>query len=538
MKKSFYQDIDDSLKKNIKTSILEGSIGTVMGTLIGGTFLIGFALTLGADDFVIGLLASLPLAANLIQIAGSYIIGRVGSRKRVCVIYLFLHRLMWSFIVLLPLFVFRDRLDDIRVWIFMLLIAVSSVFASITGIAWTSWVVDLIPKNMRGRFFAKRNIMAQVVGMILAVLAGRFIDIWKETHNSNHMQSYGFAILFAIGVVFGFVSIMMLKKMTEPKQEEERGVDPFLKQLKYPFQNKNFRMFMIFSILWGFSTGIAGPFFSVYMIKTLMMPFSTITLFGVVAGVTTILGMKFWGGIIDKVGPKPIYIICGIGGALNPCFWIFATPENYSILWISNIITGICWSGIGLAATGMMINLASSKNNSLYFGVFAAVTGLFGALAPIFGGVLGSVFKDVVLYDGFVKIADLRLLFLVSSAMRLLSLALLKPIYLPDSLPVKEMMVSFGDLHKYLPLYHIQNIASSGINHAENITAIMTRGITNYEDKLDKAIEKGEQIEKAAAEKISRFDGNIDKGILKYENFFDSLLDRIIEWFKKINKKN
>ena len=108
----------------------------------------------------------------------------------------------------------------------MVLIAVSSVFASVTGISWTSWITDLIPGDIRGRFFAKRNIMAQMVGMTLAVLAGRFIDIWKDRYSSDHMQSYGFAILFAIGLIFGFISIMILKKMSEPEKDKEILQEP------------------------------------------------------------------------------------------------------------------------------------------------------------------------------------------------------------------------------------------------------------------------------------------------------------------------
>ena len=530
-KKGFYDNVDESVKKNVKLSILEGSLSTVMGTFIGGAFLIGFALTLGANDFEIGLLASLPLLANLIQIAGSYIITKVGSRKKVCITYLFLHRLIWTFIAVMPLIVFREHLTEVRVWIFLLLLTGAGICASITGIAWTSWVADLVPSGFRGRFFSRRNMVAQVVAMVMAVIAGRFIDTWKINHTSDHMQSYGFMILFCIGIIFGIAGVMLFRKINEPKPEITT-TSSFFKQLKEPFKDKNFKLFMWFSVAWGFSTGLVGPFFSVYMIKTLMIPFSVITLFGVVAGLANIAGLKIWGSLIDKVGPKPLYLICGIGGSFVPFLWIFASPENYLVIWGSNILSGFCFSGIGLSATGMMMNLAPKKNNSIYFAVFAAVTGLFGAFAPIAGGALGEFLRGKVLYEGIISLSDIRLLFVTSTFLRLLSLSLINFISIPDNISVKDMLSSLTILQKYLPLYNIQSFASAGMNYIENASSAMTRGVINVERKIDTMVTKGVDLGKTLLFRIHTIDKQIDKKLTEHEDHINKIIDKILNIFK------
>ncbi|MFW5986351.1 MAG: MFS transporter, partial [Halanaerobiales bacterium] len=396
MKKGSELDgVDESLRNDIKLSIMEGSFGTIMGTLIGGAFLTGFALILGANNFIIGILASIPLLANLVQIVGSYIIARMGNSKKVCIIYVFLHRLLWISILILPFFVFRGGLSDIRIWIFVVLLGIASICASITSVSWMSWMSDLIPREIRGRFFARRNTAVRIVGMLLAVAAGRFLDYWNSLYTGNSLfQSYGFTILFAVGTVAGFISIVLMRRMSDP---EHRQVDTegFIKKLKLPLQDKNFKRFILFSVVWGFSVSIVGPFFNVYMIKNLDIPFSLISLFGVAAGVSAILGLKFIGKLSDEYGPKPLLFVCGIGGAVIPFLWIFATPDNYAIIWFINILSGACWAGIGLASSYIMMNLAPVKHNSVYFAVFAAVTGVFGAFAPIFGGFLGVLFNSL-----------------------------------------------------------------------------------------------------------------------------------------------
>jgi hypothetical protein len=59
-------------------SLYESALSTILMTFVGGAFLTGFALIIGASNFQIGLLAALPTFANLSQVFGSYIINKTG----------------------------------------------------------------------------------------------------------------------------------------------------------------------------------------------------------------------------------------------------------------------------------------------------------------------------------------------------------------------------------------------------------------------------------------------------------------------------
>ncbi len=476
-----FEALTPELKKALNLSIVEGSFSTVMTTVIGGVFLTGFALLMGANDLIIGLLASLPLLANLVQIVGSYIVARVGSSKKVCISYLLLHRLIWVLIIILPLLFIKAELTDLRLWFFIILLGLASIFASICSVSWTSWMADLVPVGIRGRFFAKRNMIAQIVGMIVVVIAGWFIDYWKGLSQDTQWQGYGFIILFAVGTIFGIVCIFLLKKTT-PSTMKSSGNKHFFKQLLMPLANVSFRRFIIFASCWGFSVSIVSPFFSVYMIKNLQIPFSLITIFGVVSGITGILGMRLWGKFIDRFGPKPLFVICALGASIIPFLWIFATPENYAILWVINTISGFWWAGIGLASSTMMINLAPQKRNAVYFAVFAAITGLTGALAPIVGGYLGMFFASKTILG----LSGLKLLFITSSSLRLLSITLLKPVQIHDNATIKEIMEKFNIWQKLMPIYNLQRFSPSNINYRGNLNYLMIKGMLNIQKKVEK----------------------------------------------------
>ena len=60
-------------------SIIDGAFSAIMDSAVGGIFLTGFAIkVLHAQAHQIGILASLPLFASLVQIFGSYIIEKTG----------------------------------------------------------------------------------------------------------------------------------------------------------------------------------------------------------------------------------------------------------------------------------------------------------------------------------------------------------------------------------------------------------------------------------------------------------------------------
>jgi hypothetical protein len=101
-----FHELPETLRTDLTLSVREGAINTVFATLVGGTFLVGFALELGATSTQIGILSALPPLLNLVQILGSYFVTKAGSSKRVCVLSAALYRLVWLVITLLPLLLF------------------------------------------------------------------------------------------------------------------------------------------------------------------------------------------------------------------------------------------------------------------------------------------------------------------------------------------------------------------------------------------------------------------------------------------------
>lgn len=516
------------MQKDLSRFILEGSLNTVFGTVIGGAFLVAFALALGATDAHIGLLTAMPALLNLVQIIGSYLISLVGSAKRVCLVASGIFRLIWLCILLMPMFILSD--PGTGAVVLIAFIAAASLFSSLSGIAWMSWITPTVPESIRGRFFGHRNMVGSFVGMVIGLIAGRFIDFWQNTYPEGSQMILGYSLLFAFGIIFGVAGWVVLTRISDPHSSKSTAQTNFSQQVQQPLRDAGFRKWIVFAAVWGFSVGIAGPFFSVYMIRTLQISFSLIATFGLVSGLFNTMGMRFWGGVIDDIGSKPLLYACSVVAGLTPLLWLAAAPGSYSILWVINILTGLAWSGIGLSTSQMLMSAAPKEGSSIYFSVFAAVTGLSGAIAPIVGGALVGMLNPVQI--GPLYLIPVQIVFVLTAILRLASLSLLKPVPAAKDMPVSEAMAKLRQASHLQLLRGTQQVGTLGLQF-ENALVHVTAGTSQMEGRMARLIDRGA----ALAQKVEGRSAAVEQGIKRQLDRWERLLDTIVAPIARIVAK-
>ena len=199
--------------KGLFLSIVDGGLDAIMGSLAGGIFLTGFALKiLKATPQQIGILAALPMLANLVQIFGSYIIERTGQKKPLCILALCVSRVLWIGIIMLPMAIFSS-VSNLKVLFMVLIIAMSSLLASLGGLAWLAWMSDFVPEKIRGTYFGKRNMFSLSCGTVAVLLAGRLLTFFEGRFGAS--SPYGFMIIFTIGIIVGLIGVWILTLIPE-----------------------------------------------------------------------------------------------------------------------------------------------------------------------------------------------------------------------------------------------------------------------------------------------------------------------------------
>jgi MFS family permease len=428
-------------RRGLRASLADAALSSTMTTLAGGVFLTGFALALGASQLQIGILAALPTLANVAQIAGSYFIERTGQRKSLCIAATAAGRAMWLAILSLPL-VAAGLSGSAAVWCVVLLLAGSGVLAAVSGVAWLSWVRDLVPSGLRGDFFSRRNQVGTALSLSLSILAGLFLDWWEARWPGSLV---GFTLVFACAATCGLAAVLFLRAIPEPRMSRATNRQPFGDLVLLPLRDRNFRRVVLFYAYWNVGMNLASPFFNVYMLREMDLPFGFVTLVTVLAGVASLATNRFWVRLSEQFGNKPVVFLATLGNAFFPLWWLFI-ERDWAWLLLLVHLSGVFNSPLVLGPNNIMLKLAPDRSTSAYLAVFHAVVGPATALAPVLGGLVAGWLAPVHWAAGPVSIGGLKFVFLLSFLGRLTSLLLLRTVVEPDAEPVRHVLRVFRPL--------------------------------------------------------------------------------------------
>jgi MFS family permease len=425
---SYAQD-DQELKRSLNYNIFAITFGmvffTIFGVPVGSALFTGFMRILGAGDLVYSVVMALPVLGAISQIFGSYFLETTGKRKFLFLASGFVHRLLWIPVAIIPLFL-GVNMHMTCIWIITVLITISSIASSVTGIAFNSWMGTLIPLEIAGRFFGIRTLISTISGAVAGLCVGAFID------NVNNIN--GFAIVFIIGSLFGVVDIATYFKIKHPPLILSEKKPSLRNIIIEPFKNRNYLKLALFATVFGFTVNIPAPFFNVYMIENLKMDYFIIALSNqITASIATILFVRKFGVLVDRYGNKPIVFVGAIGISVVPILWMFTSSSNYSMVFVANFVAGVFWAAYNLGIFNQMLWFAPERNRSAYLACFAVLTNVFGvAVAYICGGYfmqyIGPVIDNMnIPFVMGAKLNSYQVMFFISTIMRFVAIAVFFP---------------------------------------------------------------------------------------------------------------
>ena len=366
---------EGQIRATMRTATAEGAFAMFFINWTNGSVLTGFALSLGATPFELGLISSVPLLGQVLSPVVAWLAGRAGRRKVLTVALGLVGRILWALAATLP------WLGDspARMPLLITLIAVSSLFQAGAGALWTAWIGDVVPARERGRYFGFRTGLLGAIGMLANLIAGAFIDAVAAPQN--------FQIVLVAAVVLGVISALMVALYAEPPTTTARL--RFLETFTVPFQDANFRKVLAFGTYWTFAVLVAAPFVIPYFLEHLRMSYTQVALWSAIAATSALFLSPLWGRVIDQHGNKPVLEVTTIGcGLFLPAGWLLATPDNLWPIWFGGVIDAMVWGAIGPAQFNLAILTAPQTQRSSFIAALSATTGIAGFLGGLVSGVL------------------------------------------------------------------------------------------------------------------------------------------------------
>jgi MFS family permease len=434
----------DAIRTSLKASTTDSVLAAVYSLGTGGILLSNFLVELGASPVVFGMLCSIPMLVNLIQPLGAYLSERSTSRFQYSLRTHGVGRLLWLVLVIGIAGVNWRVINTHQLVILTLLIVLfSNLLGGLGAASWLSWVAMIVPRQLRGRYFGIRNSAASLTNLVCVPMAGLFVSHWY----GGSLQGYGVVLL--VGIVFGIVGLGCqyfqvdmnprlqntyygkLPQTNEIEQEARKqgggskgessdgDSTPPVTPASSIWKNSNFLRFLLYFSFWALAVNLSSPFFNLYMLDTLDLDVSYVTIYNSLQAGATLLMLILWGKLADKIGNRPILICIGILVAATPLLWLGIGVNRLDIwLWLPllHILTGGTWAAIDLCNNNIQLAIAPTKNQSIYFAIAAAVAGGSGAL----GATIGSFIIQFAQFGGLLGLFALSSLFRLVALMPLL----------------------------------------------------------------------------------------------------------------------
>ncbi|MCU0507281.1 MAG: MFS transporter [Anaerolineae bacterium] len=356
-----------------------------------------FALALGATNAQMGIMSALAnLAAALALLPGARLDERFASRRQIVVMASVLHRLLLFAIALVPLL-----FPGGAIYAFIALVAVRSFFSQLGFPAWSAFSADLVPARIRGRYFGSRNIGLGVAALIFTPLAGALAQAIGIP--------MGYQVGFIVAGLVGFAATAIFARIPEPPRERSAGVAQV--EAKQPVwallrAHPRFAAFSAVAVLWNLSIMVAGPYFSVYIVRNLGASPTQIGLLAAANSLFNIGGQRVWGRVNDVKGAAWVMGLTGLLIPLIPAFYAVA-PNPWWLIAVE-CFSGFAWSGYSLANFNLMLGLAPAEQRARFSAIYQIAVFSASFIGPLLGTVLVGIF-------------DIRLLFWLSFAGRLIA---------------------------------------------------------------------------------------------------------------------
>lgn len=380
-------DADTRVRSSLSRLLLEGSAADI-AIRIKDSFITPFALALKASSFQIGLLTAVPfLIGALAQLLTSRLMYAAGSRKRFVLAVLLLSGVVWVPVALLP-WIF----DSAQVWWLLGLVTLGITTFQLPSPAWGSWIAQLLPVNRRGRFIGARATQATLVGVLTVLGLGRLMDLMQNR------VFVGFSMLFFGVALCRFLSFYLYSHVYDPPlppRATTRGTG-MRESLRGLFRTDLGR-FMGINAFFNFSCTLAGPFFTVLMIRDLGFSFTTFILLQMVSAFSAMIGLQVWGRVADRLGnARILHITVPLIGLVAMSWTINQTP---AFLVLVHVMGGLVWSGYNVSSLNYALETSSDQERTRLVGMFNAFAGVGIFLGSLTGGLIAPHVPQIFAYS-------------------------------------------------------------------------------------------------------------------------------------------
>jgi MFS family permease len=389
----FKIDIGNSDDRNVWYLVAEMFWASILGSV--ATFNAAYAIRLGANNFQVSLLSSIPaLMAVLVSYPAAQFLERKAQRKSWVFGSLLVYRAGFLMVAVAPWLSFLRVPSGMMAVMILVMISAPAHFFNV---GWIPMLAEVVPEQRRAAVFAARNIINQATVSVTVFLCGLWLSRVVFPINYQVMYVVGFLssmlsmyCLYKMNVPASHISVVEVKQDHKPSQRERiRAAGKSIQQMGRDLtQHGPFFRITTNTLMHGFGVWMAAPLYALYFVKTLNASDAWLGLNGTLACIGTIVGFSLWRWLISRWGEpislKRTIVMIGIYPML-----VGLTPSLPVIL-VYGVLNGLVTPGVTLSHFNTLLSVMPPEARPRYTALYMTIMNIGAFICPLISVALSN----------------------------------------------------------------------------------------------------------------------------------------------------
>ncbi len=417
-----------TLARNLHLTVMHGLFNSASLNM-AGPFAAIFAMKIGATKMHVAFLTSAPAIVSLLaMIPGALTIDRSDRKKELTWRYMLGHRLFYLLLACVPFFH-----GPAQPTAFVILLALMNLPGAISNVAWQAFISRVVPPERRAETFAARNRVMSLVGTVITVAVGVFLD--------HTVFPLGYQIAFVGAFAVAVVELVVFKRISDtdavanglpvPKSPASPPLGapfpplssapriPLLAfwshtvrygrrasdRIREVLDERRFVRYTAVSVFYYLALQIPWPLFSWYQVRVLHANNMWVSLLALMNTGGALVGYGFWTRMIKRWGNLRALFISTLPTFFTSLIYVFS-KELYTIA-ISNLLVGAIFAGVNIALFNSLLDVVPERHRTSYIAYFNTAVTVSSIIAPLLGvALLGWMgFQEAFLVTAVIRLA-------------------------------------------------------------------------------------------------------------------------------------
>lgn len=263
-------------------------------------------------------------------------------------------------------------------------------------------IADLVPENIRGTYFGKKDSISVFVTYVTVFFAGILFD-----HTNKNNINAGFQIFGSILILLAIIDAVAIAFIKEPENltvaQKERVY--LWKEIIDAFKHKGFQEALILNGIWTAAVYFTVPFNASYQIKELGLSYTYITAIGLATMLLRAYLMPRLGKVVDKIGNETMLIHLFSIMGFHYVVMMFTVPENGKVFFvIASLLSAIAHGFISQGLLGIQLKVLDERKRTIQYSILSAASGTIGFAVSVVAARLLEMLQSMELAVGTRKL--------------------------------------------------------------------------------------------------------------------------------------